>query len=221
MTTILRIDASARTTRSLTRRLGDAFLEAWWDRQPDTAIIRRDVGTAPPAFVSEAWIAAAFTDRNKRTDEQRSLLATSDHLIDEVRRAEIVLITTPMYNNGMPAALKAWFDQVIRINETFTFDLDRGDRPLEPIFSGKILVLLTSWGEFGFGPGEPNEDANHLVPHVRTAARYLGTEAWHHLGIEYQEFGDDRHQASKTAAFNALPDLVDALTTSGWSTLPS
>ncbi len=49
-----------------------------------------------------------------------------------------------MYNYGMPAALKAWFDQIIRINKTFTFDLARGDFPLEPIMSGKTLVLLTS-----------------------------------------------------------------------------
>ena len=57
----------------------------------------------------------------------------------------------------MPAALKAWFDQVVRIDKTFTFDLTRGDAPLEPILVGKTLILLTSWGEFGFAAGGPNE----------------------------------------------------------------
>ena len=37
-----------------------------------------------------------------------------------------------MYNYGMPAQLKAWFDQIIRINKIFDFDLARGDFPLQP-----------------------------------------------------------------------------------------
>jgi hypothetical protein len=40
-------------------------------------------------------------------------------------------------------------DAAIRINKTFTFDRARGDFPLEPILSGKTLILLTSCGEFG------------------------------------------------------------------------
>jgi FMN-dependent NADH-azoreductase len=54
-----------------------------------------------------------------------------------------------MHNYGMPAVLKAWFDQVVRIQKSFTFDLARGDRPLEPILSGKTLVALNSCGQFG------------------------------------------------------------------------
>ena len=116
-----------------------------------------------------------------------------------------------MYNYGMPAALKAWFDQVVRIGKTFTFDLARGDRPLEPMFSGKTLVLLTSWGEFGFGSGELNQGRDSLTPHVRTASRYLGVDEFHHIGIEYQEFGDRRFETSREAAFAAIEPLVESL----------
>jgi FMN-dependent NADH-azoreductase len=99
----------------------------------------------------------------------------------------------------------------VRVEKTFTFDLARGDAPLEPIFAGKTLVLLTSWGEFGFGPGEINEGRDSLSPHVRTASRYLGVEEFHHVGIEYQEFGDHRFEASRKAAMAALAPLVDRL----------
>jgi len=64
-------------------------------------------------------------------------VALSDILIGELVQSEIIVITTPMYNYGMPASLKAWFDQVIRINKTFSFDLARGDKPIEPIQNGK------------------------------------------------------------------------------------
>ena len=116
-----------------------------------------------------------------------------------------------MYNYGMPAHLKAWVDQVIRVGRTFSFDLARGDWPLEPILSGKTMVLLTSCGEFGFGLGGIREGMNHLDTHLRTASRYLGVGEIHHLAIEYQEFGDERHARSVARAHAARPALVEQL----------
>ena len=121
-----------------------------------------------------------------------------------------------MYNYGMPSSLKAWFDQVIRINKTFSFDLARGDFPLEPILSGKTLVILTSSGEFGFDTGGVRERMNHLVPHINTCSFYLGVsgdDRMHHIGIEYQEFGDERHRRSIDVAQSDISTLVEELVT--------
>jgi FMN-dependent NADH-azoreductase len=209
MTHILRVDASARAERSLSRRLGDRFIEAWTEHAGAPRVTPRDVGRTPPPFITEEWIAAVFSA--ERTPEQRALTRISDDLIAEVAAADLIVITTPMYNYGMPAALKAWFDQVVRVNRTFTFDLARGDRPLEPILSGKPVVALTSCGEFGFGPGELNEGGDNLVPHLRFASRYLGVSEFHHVGIEYQEFNDARHESSKAQADRAVRDLAQRL----------
>lgn len=211
MTTLLRIDASARSARSLSRSLADQFFAAWTEKCPRSRIIHRDVGRMPPPAISEDWIAAAFTPEAERADEQHNTLTLSDQLIDELTSANILVIGTPMYNYGLPAALKAWVDQVVRVNRTFTFDLARGDRPLEPVLSGKTLVLLTSTGEFGFGPGGINAGADHLTPHLATLSRYLGVAETHRIAIEYQEFGDKRHAASKAAAEAAVPTLVARL----------
>ncbi|MES1947296.1 FMN-dependent NADH-azoreductase [Salinisphaera sp. C84B14] len=213
MTTILRIDASARQARSLSRMLGDRFIDRWQQAEPQAAIIRRDVGTQPPPAISEAWIAAAFTPADERSAQATATLALSNTLIDELEQADVLVITTPMYNYGMPAALKAWVDQVVRINRTFTFDLGRGDRPLEPILGGKQLVVLTSSGEFGFGAGQLNEQAGHLLPHLRSVAGYLGAKDIHHVGIEYQEFGDERFEKSKAEAKKQVAALAAALST--------
>lgn len=211
MTTLLHIDASARGDRSLSRRLSGAFVDAWKQLEPSATIITRDVGANPPAFITEEWIAAAFTPEEDRTPAQRETLRPSDELIDEVDRADVIVIGTPMYNYGMPAALKSWFDKVIRVGKTFTFDLARGDFPLAPIMSGKKLVMLSSHGEFGFGPGGVREKMNHLDTHILTCAHYLGVEESHAISISYQEFGDERHRASMADAFAAVPELVRQL----------
>jgi len=211
MTTLLHITASARGGRSLSRKLSNAFVDAWKALDPAVGILSRDVGANPPPIVTEAWIAAAFTPDGELTPEQRETLRLSDELIGEVDRADVIVIGTPMYNYGMPAALKSWFDQVIRVRKTFTFDLARGDFPLEPVMSGKKLVILSAHGEFGFGPGGVREKMNHLDTHILTCAHYLGVEESHAIGISYQEFGDARHEASVAEAFAAVPILARQL----------
>jgi len=207
-TTVLIVQASARTTGSLSRALTHLFLQEWAIREPAAEFIHRDIGLQPPGFINEAWIAAAFIPPAERSPEQRGLLRQSDELVEEVARADVIVIATPMYNYGMPAALKAWFDLVIRVGKTFTFDLSRGDWPLQPILRGKRLVVLTSKGEFGFQPGGPRHHMNHLDPHIATAARYLGVYDKHFIGIEYQEFGDKRHQRSIQNAQESVTGLV-------------
>lgn len=208
MSTLLHIDGSARQARSISRELSKAFIEQWTERRPSDRIIRRDVGASPPPAIDEDWIAAAFTDPAERTDEQRSALAISDRLVDEVLASDVIVIGTGMYNYGLPAALKAWIDQVIRIGRTFTFDLARGEQPIEPILSGKILVTLTSTGEGLFGVGEPQAAKNHVEPQLDDCSRLLGVS--HRIGtrVEWQEFDDERHEASRHAAVDALPRLM-------------
>lgn len=218
MRNILKIEASARKSnhevtayRSLSRRLAQHFEERWLEHHGEDQFTYRDVGATPPAFIGEDWIAAAFTPEEKRSGEQRALLRLSDQLIDEVAQADLILIATPMYNYGMPASLKAWFDQVVRIGKTFSFDLARGDFPLQPTLSGKTLVLLSSSGEFGFEPGGIRASMNHLGPHLRTLGHYLGVEDFHEIRIEYQEFGDERHRQSIERAYRSVDKLVGTL----------
>lgn len=215
MTKILRIDVSARKERSLTRGLSQRFVDEWLKQHPSDKIVLRDIGMNPPPAISEDWIAATFTPEQERTEAQQATLQLSDTLIDEVESADIILLAVPMYNYGMPAALKAWFDQIVRVNKTFSFDLARGDEPLEPILSGKQLVILSSRGEFGFGPGGVNEHLNHLEPHIRTCSKFLGTIQDHSIAIEYQEFGDERHKQSIENAHRAIPKLVGHLIEQG------
>ena len=218
MRTLLHIDASARKTtnsvpdyNSISKSVAATFIDQWRTNNPEDKIIHRDVGVNPPDFISQDWIAAVFTPDEAKTDEQKELLSLSDTLIDELDQADIIVMSSSMYNYGMPAALKAWFDQVIRIHKTFTFDLARGDFPLEPIMSGKTLVLITSSGEFGFEIGGIREKMNHLGPHVQTVSHYLGVETFHEIKAEYQEFNDDRHRQSVASAHKTAAELATEL----------
>jgi FMN-dependent NADH-azoreductase len=218
MPTLLHLDSSARRMdnavaeyNSISKTLAGSFIQQWQGQRPNDPVIYRDLGKTPPDFVCQDWIAAVFTDEENRTDAQERLLMLSDTLIDELNKADIILMSTPMYNYGMPAALKAWFDQVIRINKTFTFDLGRGDFPLKPLMSGKTLVLVSSSGEFGFEVGGIREAMNHLGPHIEVLGKYLGVEHFHEISAQYQEFADHRHKQSVGKAHSAAIELAGHL----------
>ncbi|MFA0603524.1 FMN-dependent NADH-azoreductase [Vibrio amylolyticus] len=218
MKTLLKLDTSARRTdnstqsyNSISKTLSATFFDKWMTLNSEDKVIHRDLGLNPPDFISQDWIAAVFTPEEKQTQAQKDLLSLSDTLIDELNQADIIVISSPMYNYGMPAALKAWFDQVVRINKTFTFDLNRGDFPIEPIMSGKTLILISSSGEFGFEIGGVRENMNHLGPHVKTISHYLGVDEFHEIASEYQEFSDERHTKSLQQAHDDIDQLVTTL----------
>lgn len=225
MSTLLHIDSSVRVAtnsnpdhNSISKNIASRFIDTWKCKRPKDEYIYRDVGTNPPEFITQDWIGAAFTPDEKKVDVQKEVLALSDQLIAEVSGADIIVISSPMYNYGMPAQLKAWFDQVVRINKTFDFDLSRGDFPLQPILSGKTLITITSSGEFGFEKGGIRESAGHLAPHLRTLSKYLGVESMYEIASEYQEFGGERHRLSVANAINRAESLASELATTTLAT---
>jgi FMN-dependent NADH-azoreductase len=207
---VLNVQASAGMERSLTRKLSGSFLQMFTMHYANVEIAELDLVKCPPPFMTQEWIAGAFS-KTGLTQQQTLALAKSDEYIRQVEEADLIVIGTPMYNYGMPAVLKAWFDQVARINKTFSFDLSRGDFPIEPVLSGKKMILFTSCGEFGFQKGGAREALDHLVPHIKSCAHYLGVNSeqdFYHVGIEYQEFKDERHERSKKEAFARIGSLV-------------
>jgi FMN-dependent NADH-azoreductase len=211
MATLLVVDSSPRGARSRTRTLTRLFAQRWREAHPSDLIVERDLGAAPPSPVDERWIAAAFTSPAERTEEMRRALAASDALIDELQGADVVAIGAPMYNFGMPAALKAWVDQVVRVGRTFSFDPADTLSPYRPLLRGKTAVVLTARGDAGYGPGGRLAALNHLDPHLATVLRFIGIDRIETVAVEFDEFGDDRVRRSMERARADVEALVARL----------
>lgn len=138
---ILRVDASMRVNGSVSRELADKLVEKL-SQEAGTSVINRDLTQAVP-FVDEAWINANFTDPTERSAEQRAVLAQSDALVAELKKADTLVIATPIYNFGVPAAFKAWIDMVARARETFRYT-ENG--PAGLLEGKKAYVIVTSGG---------------------------------------------------------------------------
>ncbi len=220
MTTLLHIDASARSGRSGTeshgshsRRLTDRFVRQWLAAQPDSEVLYRDVGQQPPAPVSAEWIHAAFTPEAQREPWMHEVLRQSDELVDELMRADVIVAGVPMYNFGPPAQFKAYIDNIVRVGRTFGFDRSRAGDPYWPLLadSGKRLIILSSRGDYGYDAGGRVSERNHVEPAVRSAFGYIGITDSHSIAVEYDEFADERLAESIRQAEAAVDELASKL----------
>ncbi len=153
--TILHIDASARRNGSATRDLSHRVVQHLGAER----IIRRDLASPLP-LLTEDWIAANFTPADQRDAVQRDQLALSDELVNELQRADTIVIGLPIYNFSVPAAFKAWIDLVARAGLTFSYT-ENGPKGL---LEGKRAVLAIASG--GTAVGSEIDFATDYAKHV-------------------------------------------------------
>lgn len=217
---ILQIDASARpgiagadNHGSHSRHLTQRFVSQWQGGRPHDTLTYRDIGQNPPSFIRHEWIASAFTPEDQRDPWMKEALAESDLLVDELIAADIVVIGAPLYNFGMPAALKAWIDQVIRLGRTVDFDDTNPIDPAIPKLTDRPrhAVVLSARGGIGFGPGGAMTHMNHLEPNLATALGFIGITRLHYIAIEGQEAGGELLASSVAEAVGKVEALVDKL----------
>ena len=152
--TILQVDASARREGSVSRELTDRIVA-----KLGGATIRRDLATPIPQ-VSADWIGASFTPAEARTEAQVETLALSDQLVAEVKSADVLVIGVPVYNFGVPAALKAWVDQIVRARVTFRYT----ENGPEGLLTGKRAILAVVSG--GTPAGSEIDFATGYMRHI-------------------------------------------------------
>jgi len=160
--TILRIDASARRAGSASRGFADAVLAA----VPGAALTHRDLAGGV-AQITEAYTSGTFKAPEARTAEERAALAHSDELLAELQAADTLLMSTAIYNFGIPASLKAWIDQVTRAGVAFRYT-ENG--PVGLLTGKRALVAIASGGT---RLGAANDFAS---PYLRYALGFIGIE---------------------------------------------
>lgn len=217
---ILQVDASARpgfagtnAHGSHSRKLTHQFVSRWQARRPEDTVIHRDLSLTPPSFINHEWIQSAFAAPEKQEPWMAGALAESDRLVDELIDADILVIGAPLYNFGMPAALKAWVDQIVRVGRTVDFDPTNPDDPFTPKLADRPrhAVILSSRGGTGFDPGGELAHMNHLEPSLATVLEFIGITNVHCVAVENQETGGERLAESVAEAARQVDTLVDTL----------
>ena len=203
MPTLLHIDSSPRAA-SVSSRLSAAFVERWKQRRPAGTVIHRNTSIERIPYLDEASVEAWFTPSRNLKLEQKQLLAFSDHLVDELLAADVVVLGVPMWNLSIPASLKAWIDMIVREGRTFAFTA-HGVAGLVP--AGKQVYVFSARGG-AYPAGSPFAALDHLEPYLRAILGCIGLTEITFIYADNQSDGPEAAARGIARAEETLAQLL-------------
>jgi FMN-dependent NADH-azoreductase len=201
LSTILYVTASPRDADAHSRRFGDIVLARLQERRPEARIVTRDLSVDPPPVPDAAFSAAILAP----PVPDHPALAGSETLIRELEAADEVVIATPMHNYGVPAVLKAWVDQIVRIHRTFA-STPAGKVGLLPDRPVYLVVASGGWFTQTTPTGAPPQP-DFLTPYLRAVLGTIGLHTMTVLTLEGVTRGPEA-LASAWAQANAALDAA-------------
>ena len=198
MKTILQINSSLFSDGGQSSRLAEQFVARWRARNPGGQVIVRDLAREPVPHLSAERFQAFLAPAAERSTDQQAVVNDSDTLIDELKRADVVVLGLPMYNFGVPSTLKAYFDHIARAGVTFRYT---ANGPVG-LLTGKRVYVFAARG--GLYQGTPRDTQTGYV------REFLGF-----LGLRDVEFvfaeGLAVDEARKTAALADANAAIERL----------
>lgn len=202
--TLLRIDASARLAGSHSRGLADDFQAQWQQAHPDGRVVVRDLARQPIAQIDALTIEGFYTPRAQHTPAHTAATALSDELIAELLAADVLLISTPMYNFSVPAALKAYIDQIVRIGQTFAAD----ETGLHGLVPDRPTYVALAAGAVYHGTALASLD--FVAPYLNTLLGFLGLTSVEFLAVEGTTVDEAAQARTAATAHRRIAEVAAA-----------
>lgn len=194
---VLRIDSSARRDDSVSRALGDEVVRRLAALNPHLEVTGRDLARGLP-HIDGAWVGASYTPAAQRDGGQQARLAVSDAAIAELRSADAVVMTVPIYNFSVPSVLKAWIDHICRAGVTFRYSADGP----EGLLADRPVYLAMASGGVALGSA-----ADHASGYLRQVLGFVGLRDVRLIGAERVASDPD---AARRAAMRQLDRWLPA-----------
>lgn len=190
MKKVLQLNASIFSDEGQSSRLADEFVAAWHKRaRGELSVTRRDFALAPIPHLTAERFSAALTPAENRSPAQAQEAAIADELVNELLAAEVLVLGLPMYNFGVPSALKAWFDHVARAGTTFRYTAQGP----EGLLKNKQAIVFAARGSV-------YDNNDFQTPYVKQFLGFLGITKVEFVYAEGLALGDEARRAALFAA---------------------
>jgi len=202
MKTLLQINASIFSDQGQSSRLSDQFVQEWRAAHPSGKVVVRDLGQNPVPHLTAQRFGAFIAKPEERSAEQQVVINFSDALIEEIKQADTIVLGLPMYNFGIPSALKAYFDHLARAGVTFRYT-ETGPQGL--ITGKKVYVFAARGGSYAGTPLDTQ------TGYVRDFLRFIGIADVEFVYAEGLNMGDASKEKALASAQEAIRQLAAPL----------
>jgi FMN-dependent NADH-azoreductase len=202
MRSILYVSCSPRGADSQCLWFAQEVLGRLRQIHPAALVRTRDLIADPPGLVD-----AAFSNAVLRAGGASDAFRQSESLIQELEAADAVVIATPMHNYTVPAVLKAWIDQVVRIHRSF---VSTPAGKVGSLHDRPVFVVIASGGWFS-GPSPTGAPAqpDFLTPYLRAILNTIGLRTIHFLTLEGVTRGPAMLERAVSSARQALDRALE------------
>ena len=205
---VLHVCANPKPTEeSVSKQLAAAFFGKLIELKPEVELVNVDLYDEKPPFYSyelykRAWY-PVFDESYEPSKVEDMAMNYASRQADAFNKADVLVLTMPMWNFTVPAIMKAWMDQILCPGLTFNISKEEGIRPLHTI---KSVVLLVSSG----GVYKENDDRDALTRQVRNAFGFIGIEDIEVVWAEGQNpLFFDNHEEKKAIAIEAASEIAE------------
>ena len=209
---ILHVCANPKPTEeAISKQLASAFFGKLIELKPEVELINVDLYDDKPPFFSyelykRVWYPVFNSEYEPNKAEEMST-NYADAQIEKFNDADILVLTMPMWNYSVPAIMKAWIDQVLLPEKTFSINKEEGINGLHKI---KRIVLLVSSG----AAYKEDDDRDALSRQIRHAFEFVGINDIDVVWAEGQNpmFFDNAEESKSfaiEAAIEAAEDIAE------------
>ena len=198
MPTILQLNTSLFGEQGQSSRLAAEFARTLAESTGRELKVR-DLAANPVPHLTAERITAFGTPASERTLDQQRHVAESDALVDELREADVLVLGLPMYNFGVPSALKAYFDHLARAGVTFRYT---ADGPVGLLTGKKAYVFATRGGQHA------GTERDLQSAFVRQFLGFIGIRDVEFVYAEGLALGDELRARAVAAAVERIGQLA-------------
>lgn len=137
-------------------------------------------------------------------DTERAAWAVIERMVVRFSLADRVLISTPMWNFGLPYKLKHYIDLINQPRLTFRFDPAAGYLPL--LKDRPTLAIVASSGDFVTGHNRGRTDM--ATPYLREALRFMGVRSLEIVRLGPTAGAPETTAAAREAAHRRLAEIA-------------
>lgn len=180
MRELLLVNASPRHS-SVGLRLAHEMVSHLSHGDRQVRITERDLTTAPLLPITDDY-ATALT---RPTAAQDKVFVQSEQLVREIENSDALIIATPMHNFTVPASLKLWIDNVVRIGRTF----EATSAGKVGLMASRPVYVVVSSGGIHRGPNARQPD--FLTDYLRHVLQTIGLGDTHFVYLQGLVRGED------------------------------
>lgn len=175
MSTLLHIEVSPWAENSLSRTVSAEYVASWNAANPDGTVITRDLDKTPVPHLDVESLSAGYVAEADRSEPMAAKWGARMYLIEEISGADEILISTPLWNYGVPSVLKAYIDSIV-IPGVF-------DESTATLAGKKVTFVIAQGGSYA--DGSPKAGWDYASGFLSQFAGAMGATDVEVIAIEF------------------------------------